>query len=117
MRKRKKGRKLSRKRDQRRALLKSLMRELFLKEKIVTTLAKAKEMRPLAEKIITKAKKGDLKTLRYLRKRFAKDVCFKLIKEIGPRYLSREGGYLRILKLGERKGDRAKMAQIELIKQ
>jgi large subunit ribosomal protein L17 len=116
MRKRKKGRKLSRKRDQRRALLKSLLRELFLREKIVTTLAKAKEIRPLAEKIITRAKKEDLATIRYLRRKFSSQVVKKLVKEIGPRYRERPGGYTRILKLGQRESDGAEMAQIELIK-
>jgi len=116
MRKRKKGRKLSRKRDQRRALLKSLLRELFLREKIVTTLAKAKEIRPLAEKIITRAKKEDLATIRYLRRKFSSQVVKKLVKEIGPRYKERPGGYTRILKLGQRESDGAEMAQIELIK-
>jgi len=116
MRKRKKGRKLSRKRDQRRALLKSLLRELFLREKIITTLAKAKEIRPLAEKIITRAKKEDLATIRYLRRKFSSQVVKKLVKEIGPRYRERPGGYTRILKLGQRESDGAEMAQIELIK-
>jgi len=116
MRKRKKGRKLHRKRDQRRALLKGLMRSLILYEKIKTTEAKAKEVRPLIEKMITKAKKGDLSARRYLLRFFSKEIVKKLMEEIAPRYKERPGGYTRIFKLGPRKSDGAKMAIIELIK-
>jgi large subunit ribosomal protein L17 len=116
MRKRKKGRKLSRKRDKRRALLKSLARELFLKGKIKTTEAKAKELRSFAEKFVERAKEKDLSNLRYLRRFFGKDVIKKLFEEIGPRYKERKGGYTRIIKLGPRKSDGAEMAIIELVK-
>lgn len=116
MRKRKKGRKLSRKRDQRRALLKSLARELFLREKIITTEAKAKELRSFVERFVEKGKEKNLKNLRYLRRFFAKDVVKKLFEEIGPRYKERKGGYTRVIKLGQRKSDGAKMAIIELVK-
>lgn len=116
MRKRKKGRKLSRKCDQRKALLKSLARELFLKEKIQTTEAKASELASFAEKQITKAKNKDLHSIRLLARNFSKEVVKKLVDEIGPRYKERKGGYTRILKLGPRKSDGAKMAIIELIK-
>jgi len=116
MRKRKKGRKLSRKRDQRKALLKSLARELFLKERIETTEAKAKELRSFAERFIERAKEKNLSNIRYVARFFAKDVIKKLFDEIGPRYKERKGGYTRILKLGQRKSDGAKMAIIELVK-
>lgn len=116
MRKRKKGRKLSRKRDQRKALLKSLARELFLREKIQTTLAKAKELRSFAEKFVERAKEKNLANVRYLRRFWGKDVLKKLFEEIGPRYKERKGGYTRILKLGKRKSDGAEMAIIELVK-
>lgn len=116
MRKRKKGRKLARKRDQRKALFKLLARNLFLKEKIKTTEAKAKEVKPFVEKIITKSKKEDLSSRRFLAKFFPPLVVKKLINEIGPRYKERKGGYIRIIKLGPRKSDGAKMAIIELIK-
>jgi large subunit ribosomal protein L17 len=116
MRKRKKGRKLSRKRDQRRALLKSLTRELFLKERIKTTLAKAKELRSFSEKFVKRAKEKNLTNVRYLRRFFDKDVLKKLFDEIGPRYKERKGGYTRIIKLGPRKSDGAEMAIIELLK-
>ncbi len=116
MRKRKKGRKLSRKRNQRRALLKSLARELFLKEKIKTTETKAKELLPYIEKKITRAKIGDLSSRRILGREFSPEVVKKLINEITPRYKERKGGYARIIKLGPRKSDGAKMAIIELVK-
>lgn len=117
MRKLKKGRKLHRKRNQRKALLKSLAREIILREKITTTEAKAKEVRSFLEKMITKAKKKDLTTLRYLRRYFDKKVVKKLIEEIGPRYKERGGGYTRIVKLPPRKSNGAKIVTIELIKE
>jgi len=116
MRKRKKGRKLSRKRDQRKALLKSLASNLLLKERMVTTQAKAKEVASFVEKKITKAKKNDLATRRYLARFFRPALVKKLIEEIAPRYQERKGGYTRIIKLGPRKRDGAKMALIELVK-
>jgi len=116
MRKLKKGRKLSRKRDQRKALLKSLARALFLTEKIKTTEAKAKELRPFAEKIITTAKKQDLSSRRILVKYFSKDLAKKIVDQICLKYKNRKGGYTRIIKLGPRKDDGARMAIIELVK-
>jgi large subunit ribosomal protein L17 len=115
MRKLKKGRKFSRVRDQRKALLKNLSVELFVHEKIKTTEAKAKELKSYAEKFITKAKKGDLAARRHLLKFFPKQVVKKLIEEIAPLYKERPGGYTRIIKLGPRKSDGAKMAIIELV--
>ncbi len=114
--KRKSGRKLSRKKDQRKALLKSLARSLILYGRIKTTEAKAKELRPFVEKQITRAKKGDLASQRLLAKFFSKTVVKKLVDEIGPRYKTRKGGYTRIIKLGPRKTDSAKMAIIEFVK-
>ena len=116
MRKRKRGRKLSRKKDQRKALLKALAVAFFLKEKIKTTEAKAKEIRPFVEKFITKAKKGDLASRRLLMRFFSPKIVKKLIDEIAPRYKERGGGYTRIIKLGPRKSDGARMAIIELVK-
>jgi len=116
MKKRKKGRKLSRKTGQRRALLKSLARELFLKEKIKTTKAKAKELSAFAEKLITKAKKASLASRRLLARNFSPKIVKKIVDEIAPRYKERKGGYTRIIKLGPRKSDGAKMAIIELVK-
>lgn len=116
MRKLKQGRKLSRKKDQRKALLKSLASAIFLHKKIKTTEAKAKEVSSFAEKCITRAKKGDLSSRRILVKYFSKDLVKKLIDEIAPKYKDRKGGYTRIIKLGPRKSDGAKMAIIELVK-
>jgi large subunit ribosomal protein L17 len=116
MRKLKKGRKLSRKSDQRKALLKSLARSLFLKERIKTTEAKAKEVLPFAEKLITRAKKGDLSSRRILAGLFSPETVKKLMDEIAPGYKDRKGGCLRIIKLGPRQSDGARMAIIELVK-
>jgi large subunit ribosomal protein L17 len=115
MRKRKKGRKLNRKSAQRKALLRSLARELFLREKIKTTLAKAKEVSVFAQKQITKAKKNNLSSKRLLTKYFSNKLVKKLTDEIAPRYAKRKGGYIRIIKLEPRKSDGAKMAIIELV--
>lgn len=116
MRKRNKGRKLSLKKDQRNALLRSLAEALFLKEKIKTTEAKAKEVSVFAEKLITKAKINNLSSARSLKKLFAEKIVKKLTAEIAPRYTLRHGGCTRIIKLGRRKSNGAKMAIIELVK-
>ena len=116
MRKRKKGRKFSRKRNQRKALLKGLATSLFLKEKIKTTEAKAKEIQGFAEKFITKAKKNNLHSRRLLLKFFSSRVVKKLMEEIAPHYKERKGGYTRVVRLGPRKSDGARMAIIELVK-
>jgi len=116
MRKRKKGRKLNRESDQRKALLRSLARELFLREKIKTTLAKAKEVSVFVQKQITKGKTASISAKRLLARNFSKDIVKKITDEIAPRYERRAGGYTRIIKLGTRKSDGAKMAIIELVK-
>ncbi len=102
-------------RDQRRALFASLSRSLVLNEKIKTTEAKAKELRPFIEKAVTKAKKNDLATRRLLAGRLSEEVADKLVKEIAPRYEERPGGYTRIIKLPPRKEDGARMAIIEFV--
>ena len=116
MRHRKQGRQLRRTSEQKLALMKSLAKALIERGAIETTEAKAKELRPFVEKLITKAKEGTLHARRlagrHVRKRETAD---KLFQEIGPRYASRAGGYTRILKTGHRKGDGAEMARIELI--
>jgi len=116
MKKLKQGRKFSRKRNQRKALLKSLARAIFLSGKMKTTEAKAKEVSSFAEKCITRARKGDLSSRRILLKYFSKDLVKKLMNEIGPKYKNRKGGYTRIIKLCPRKSDGAKMVIIELVK-
>lgn len=115
MKKKKQGRKLGRKRNQRDSLLRSLARELFLKGRIKTTEAKAKEAARFAEKMITKAKTGNLHNRRLLAKNFSNEVIKKLVEEIGPRYKDRPGGYTRILKMAPRKSDGSKIAIIELL--
>lgn len=116
MRKQKQGRKFHRKRDQRKALIKSLMREFFVHERIKTSEAKAKELRRFVERAITKAKAGDLASRRYLLSRLAPEVAKKVMDEISPRYKLRSGGYTRVIKLNSRKSDSTKMAIIELVK-
>ena len=112
----KRGRKFGLKRDQRKALLKSLAANLILKEKITTTEAKAKEVRPFVEKLITKSKTNNLAAVRHLSKYLPSKILKKMIAEIGPRYQTRAGGYTRITKIAPRKIDGSKMAIIELIK-
>ena len=115
MRKRKKGRKFSRKTGPRRALLRSLARELVLRGRIKTTEVKAKETSRFVEKFVTRAKKGDLAARRHLLRFFEKTAAKKLMEEIAPRFQGRQGGYTRVIKLGPRKSDSAKMAMIEFV--
>ncbi|HKK92082.1 MAG TPA: 50S ribosomal protein L17 [Longimicrobiales bacterium] len=116
MRHRKNGRKLNRTPAHRRAMLRNMATSLFLHERIETTTAKAKELRPYAERLITLAKRGDLHARRLAASKVRdRDVVGKLFDELGPRYSDRPGGYTRILKLGARKGDAAEMALIELV--
>lgn len=110
------GRKFSRKKGPRKALFRSLSTSVILYEKVKTTLPKAKEIRPIVEKMITTAKKGDLNAIRELNS-FLYDpkATEKLIKELAPLYKDRKGGYTRITKIGNRAGDNAAMAVIELL--
>ena len=99
-----------------RLILANLATQLFEHGKITTTEAKARRVRPLAEKLITKAKRGDLHNRRLVQRVVRdKDVLHKLFAEIGPHFAERAGGYTRITKLGKRKGDAADMAQIALV--
>jgi large subunit ribosomal protein L17 len=99
-----------------RLMMANLAASLFAAEGIVTTEAKAKALRPVAEKLITKAKKGGLHNTRQVVSYLGdKEMAHKLFTEIGPRYAERNGGYTRILKLGPRQGDNAPMARIELV--
>ena len=118
MRHRSKNRQLSRTSEHRRALLSNMATSLFKHERIVTTVEKAKELRPMAEKLITLARRGDLHARRLVERRIRdKDVSSKLFKEIGLRFAARPGGYTRIIKLGHRVGDGAETARIELLKE
>jgi large subunit ribosomal protein L17 len=99
-----------------RLLLAGQAASLFTHERITTTEAKAKALRPVAERLITFAKRGDVAARREVLKVVPdRDVVHKLFSEIGPRFAERNGGYTRILKLGQRKGDGAPMARIELL--
>ena len=112
----KKNRKFGRKRNVRNALLKSLASALIEKGKIQTTEAKAKEIRPYVEKLITRSKNATLSNRRLLISRLGrKSVVEKLISEITPNYKDRNGGYCRVVKLSSSRGDGSKMAIIELI--
>lgn len=107
------GRQFSRTKNQRQALFRGLIGTLVEKGEIVTTLAKAKAVQSQAEKLITKAKRGDLSDkriiLRFLTK---KSLVNRLVLGIAPLFKEKKGGYLRIIKLGQRKGDKASMAQL-----
>ena len=99
-----------------RLLLANLATALFEHGRITTTEAKARRLRPLAEKLVTKAKKGDLHNRRLVLQTVRdKSVVHTLFTEIGPRYENRPGGYTRITKIGNRRGDNAPMAVIELV--
>ncbi|MFH1769591.1 MAG: 50S ribosomal protein L17 [Parcubacteria group bacterium] len=101
---------------QRVALMKSLVVALIEKEKITTTLAKAKGLRPIVEKMITKGKKATLAITRNLIAKLDKKSAAKIIKELSPRFMNRPGGYTRIRHLAPRLSDGAKMAIIEFLK-
>lgn len=99
-----------------RLLMANLAAHLFEAEAIVTTVPKAKALRPYAERLISKAKRGGVHQHRQVVARIHdKAVTHKLFSEIAPRYAERNGGYLRILKLGPRPGDQAPMARVELV--
>ncbi|HEX4602240.1 MAG TPA: 50S ribosomal protein L17 [Gemmatimonadales bacterium] len=116
MRHRAKSRQLSRTAKHRRALLANLATALFRHDKIETTEAKAKELRPYAERLITLARRGDLHARRLVERRLKdKAVTHRLFTDLGPRYATRPGGYTRIIKLGHRAGDGAEVARIELL--
>ena len=116
MRHRQHGRSFGRPTGERKALYRGLVTELLRYERIRTTLPKAKEIRPMAEKAITLARRGDLHARRLLGARlYGDEVVDKAIHVLGPRFAERPGGYTRILKLGKRIGDGADMALIELV--
>jgi large subunit ribosomal protein L17 len=109
-------RKLGRTSSHREALFRNQLQSLVLNERIITTLPKAKELRPIAEKVITRGKHGTVHDRRWvLRWVLSRDLVKKLFDEIAPRFQERPGGYLRIVKLGPRQGDGAEMAVLELV--
>jgi large subunit ribosomal protein L17 len=99
-------------------MLRNMATSLFQHERVTTTEAKAKELRPYAERLITLAKRGDLHARRLAARKIAdREILGKLFDDIGPRFAERPGGYTRIRKLGIRRGDSAEMALIELVEQ
>jgi large subunit ribosomal protein L17 len=111
------GRRLGRSTGHRQALYRNLVTELLKHEKIITTEAKAREVRPMAEKMITLGKKSGLHSYRQALSYVTdKKVTAKIFAELGPRYKERPGGYTRIVKLEPRLGDGAPMVQLELVK-
>jgi large subunit ribosomal protein L17 len=111
-----KHRKLGRTSSHREALFRNQLQSLVEKERIVTTLPKAKELRPIAEKVITRGKHGTVHDRRWvLSWVLNRDLVKKVFDEIAPRFTTRPGGYLRIVKLGPRQGDGAEMAVLELV--
>ena len=111
-----KGRRFGGSAAHQKAMMGNLVASLIAAEALVTTEAKAKALRPVAERLITKARKGGVHRQRQVIAFMGdKDMAHKLFEEIGPRYEDRPGGYTRILKLGPRHGDNAPMARIELV--
>lgn len=116
MRHRRKGRQLSRTASHKKAMLSNMATSLVRHERIKTTTAKAKELRPFAERLITLARRGDLHARRQAARAIHdKEALQKLFDTLGPRYAERNGGYLRILKLGRRKGDGSEVALVQLV--
>ena len=111
-----KNRKLGRTSDQRRAMLRAMVTYLLENGQIKTTITRAKEVAPVAEKMITLAKKNDLASYRQaLGFITQEDVAKKLFQELGPKYAERNGGYTRVVRIGPRRGDAAEMAIIQLV--
>jgi len=97
-------------------MLSNMATSLFRHERIETTTAKAKELRPFAERLITLARRGDLHARRQAARTIHdKEALQKLFDTLGPRYAERDGGYMRVLKVGQRKGDGAEIAVVQLI--
>ena len=110
------GRKLGRTTAHRKAMFRNQLAALVREERIKTTLPKAKELRPLAEKMITRSREDSVHARRQVRKWLVdRDLIKKLFEEISPRFKDRPGGYLRIIKLGPRLGDAAEMALLEFV--
>ena len=109
-------RRLGRRSDQRRAMLRAMTTYLLENGQIKTTLTRAKEVAPLAEKMITLAKKNDMAAYRQALSFITKeDVAKKLFSELGPKYATRDGGYTRVVKIGPRRGDAAVLAIVQLV--
>ena len=112
----KRGRRLGGSASHQKAILSNLAQELFWDERVTTTVAKAKMLRPYAEKMITKARRGSLHDRRLILRDIGDtEVVTRLFDEVAPRYTERPGGYTRLLRLGPRRGDGAEMAIVELV--
>ena len=112
----KRGRRLGGSASHQKAILSNLAQELFWDERVTTTVAKAKMLRPYAEKMITKARRGSLHDRRLILRDIGDtDIVTRLFDEVAPRYTERPGGYTRLLRLGPRRGDGAEMAIVELV--
>jgi large subunit ribosomal protein L17 len=112
----KRGRRLGGSASHQKAILSNLAQELFWDERVTTTVAKAKMLRPYAEKMITKARRGSLHDRRMILRDIGDtEVVTRLFDEVAPRYAERPGGYTRLLRLGPRRGDGAEMAIVELV--
>jgi large subunit ribosomal protein L17 len=109
------NRKFGREADARKAMFRSLAQALVIREKIKTTEAKAKELRPFVEKLITRSKTSTIATRRFLINQVGDEGASKLLKDIGPKFKERAGGYTRIIKLPRRISDGSAMAQIEFV--
>ena len=111
------GRKLGRTSEHRRALFRNQLKSLIAHERIITTLPKAKELRPIAERVVTLGRRADSVHARRLAGRWLddRDLVHRLFTEIGPRFTARPGGYTRIVKLGPRRGDGAELAVLEFV--
>jgi large subunit ribosomal protein L17 len=110
-----KGRQFKRNKSQRKALMKQLSEAIILQEKITTTAAKAKELSSHIEKLITVAKKNNLTAVKAIHSILCDEASKKLLKKIADKYRDRSGGYTRIIKIAERKGDAAQMSVIEFV--
>jgi large subunit ribosomal protein L17 len=111
-----KGRKLGRTTSHRLAMFRNQLASLVEKQRIVTTLEKAKELRPIAERVVTQGKRGTVHARRQVRRWLpSRDLVGKVFDDIAPRFAERAGGYLRITKLGPRLGDNAEMAVLEFV--
>lgn len=118
MRHRNSGKRLGRNTSHRKAMLRNMVTSLFEHEKISTTDARAKELRPMAEKLITLAKRGDLHARRLVTEVVRdRKIVAKLFERIAPRFTDRPGGYVRIIKLGHRLGDNAPLSMITLVEE
>lgn len=110
-----KKKQFGRERNQRNALIKTLVVSLIKNEKVTTTEVKAKALKPVVEKLITKGKAGDLSARRLIARNVGMTSADKILKVLSPKYKDRNGGYLRVIKVKARVSDGAKMAQIEFV--